>query len=630
MIGIDLGCGRNKQPGLIGVDRYLDSGIDLVADIDKPLPFRDDSVDFIFASHVLEHVENLLATIKEVYRICRHGAQMCVVAPYSEQKLNHANPYHRWNFNEHTPRFWTHYEKTPISPEEYCHPQAQDWGLSRSDNSDPGIDIRLVRIEYFYFPLYAQLSPDEQRRSRLERPDVCDQIMYHLIVWKSAEENPAKSFDEYVADFRPYEPEYIPALRSRAPDSTTPDNMDALFTRMMTILNSKEFRAVSGRGGTASEDLRANGERQLSFVSAVFEAAREASLVEERGAERLRPELTAAKSDANELRAQTVRLTREITRLHEHCAAQSELLARRTAELHDAAAYNRILRDQAARTARDLDFARVDLRRQSDLAAAAEREVSMLSERVRELESNRESSEVLRAKLGLTRAELETTATLLALQRQKEDALTSEVAAAKAEAVSATQQAQQFRGLWGDAVRAFSVLSNDNRIPEFVSTVRVGGFLLGRHRRLAGLPQEFASLRAYTDQHFASSRASVILGGDLNNIPYREYVIPFALERLASVTAAVRPFLPDSSGELGVEIVSDANEILAHVRQHLRTVSRSGLVTVQLPIALSGLNRGWSLRVFARDAIAPVGLYELARGALLRANVRYFPFVLFS
>ena len=790
MIGMDLGCGWNKQPELIGVDRYFCSGVDLIADINKGLPFSDDSVDLLFASHVLEHVDNLLATVKEVYRICRHGAQMCVLAPYSEQKLNQANPYHKCNFNEHTPRFWTYYEKTPISREEYCHPQAQQWGLSRSDNSDPGIDIRLVRIEYFYFPQYAGLSPDEQRRFRLERPDVCDQIMYHLIVWKSTGENQTKSFDEYVAEFCPYEPTSVLALRNRAPDGPPPfsavpgGNMDAFLRRMTTIVNSTDLSAGPARGGSTSGERYANGERQRSFTSAVLEAAREACLVEARNAERLRPELQAAKDEANELRthtvhlaaevnrlqercdaqsellarrtaelqdaahnrtlaedaarsareaylaearnaerlrpevqaakeeatklradsvrltaevnrlqercdaqsellarrtaelqdashnrtladeaarsareaclvevrnaerlrpelqaakdeanelrAHTVRLAAEVAGLHEHSNAQSELLARRTAELDDAAARNRVLADEGARTARELDFSRADLRRESGLAAAAQQEVATLSERVHELEVNRESNEVLRAKLALTRAELETTATLLALQRQKEEALTSEIAAARAEAASAMQQAEQCRALWGAAARAFSSLSLENRIPEFVNAVRVAGFLLGRHGQLTGLPQEFASLRAYSDQHFGSSRASVMLGGDLNNVPYREYVIPFGVNRLASITAAVKPFLPDSSGFFGVEVVSPDNKILAHVRQRLSTVSDSGLVTVTLPAALSGLDSGWSLRIFVRDAIAPVGLYELARGALLRAKVQYYPFVQLS
>ena len=127
MVRIDLGCGANKQLGFIGVDQYQLSGVDVIANLDEPLPFPTDSVDLVLASHSLEHLKTLLATMKEIYRICKHGAQLCVLAPYSQQKLNLANPYHTWQFNEHTPRFWTSHSKVPIDPDEFNNQYADQW-----------------------------------------------------------------------------------------------------------------------------------------------------------------------------------------------------------------------------------------------------------------------------------------------------------------------------------------------------------------------------------------------------------------------------------------------------------------------------------------------------------------------
>src|SRR5947207_1577490 len=79
---VDLGCGRIKLPGFIGVDRFPMPGVDLVADLDALLPFASDSVDLIYASHSLEHVRDLSRVMRETYRICKHGAQICIVAPY--------------------------------------------------------------------------------------------------------------------------------------------------------------------------------------------------------------------------------------------------------------------------------------------------------------------------------------------------------------------------------------------------------------------------------------------------------------------------------------------------------------------------------------------------------------------
>ena len=209
MVKVDLGCGTRKASGFIGVDRYCLRGVDVIADMNGRLPFRDDSVDLLFASHSLEHVEKLLPTIREVYRICKHGSQVCVLAPYYQQGLNFANPYHHCSFNEHTPRFWTDHPRTPVDPEEYAHPHASGWGLSRTDNPEPGIDLRLIRMEFFYFPRYVGLPAKQLRQLRHERMDVCDQIMYHLIVWKADAQSPTNSFEDCVAQFQPYDPDYV-------------------------------------------------------------------------------------------------------------------------------------------------------------------------------------------------------------------------------------------------------------------------------------------------------------------------------------------------------------------------------------------------------------------------------------
>jgi len=134
MIRLDLGCGRAKQEGFVGVDRFPLPGVDIVADLARPLPFRSDSVDLVVALHGLEHVANLIATMQEVYRVCRDGARICIVAPYFEQKLNLANPYHLQAFNEHTPRFWTNASLGPEPREESgCHVA----GVESAQRQDP-------------------------------------------------------------------------------------------------------------------------------------------------------------------------------------------------------------------------------------------------------------------------------------------------------------------------------------------------------------------------------------------------------------------------------------------------------------------------------------------------------------
>jgi hypothetical protein len=51
---IDIGCGRKKLAGSIGLDCSPFSTADIVLDLNvDPLPFEDDTIDFVHSSHAL-------------------------------------------------------------------------------------------------------------------------------------------------------------------------------------------------------------------------------------------------------------------------------------------------------------------------------------------------------------------------------------------------------------------------------------------------------------------------------------------------------------------------------------------------------------------------------------------------
>jgi SAM-dependent methyltransferase len=71
---LDLGCGPRKKRGAIGIDIARIEGVDLVGDVFRQLPFRDGCADEVYASHIVEHVDDLMAFMGEIWRICRPGA----------------------------------------------------------------------------------------------------------------------------------------------------------------------------------------------------------------------------------------------------------------------------------------------------------------------------------------------------------------------------------------------------------------------------------------------------------------------------------------------------------------------------------------------------------------------------
>ncbi len=97
---LDVGCGRNKFPGAIGVDRNPASHADLICDLDQATyPFRDDSFDEVRATHVIEHVADVLRTMGEFHRLVRAGGRIRLVTPHYTDFSSFCDPTHRWHLN---------------------------------------------------------------------------------------------------------------------------------------------------------------------------------------------------------------------------------------------------------------------------------------------------------------------------------------------------------------------------------------------------------------------------------------------------------------------------------------------------------------------------------------------------
>lgn len=127
MIAVNLGCGTHVLDNWVNLDNspniYLsrfswlkkmlfkfriinkaqfnakfNKGI-ILRDLRKPLPFNDNSVDFVYSSHFLEHLskQECDKLLKEIYRILKKGAILRLVVPDLDFYMNQ---YHINNTNE--------------------------------------------------------------------------------------------------------------------------------------------------------------------------------------------------------------------------------------------------------------------------------------------------------------------------------------------------------------------------------------------------------------------------------------------------------------------------------------------------------------------------------------------------
>ncbi|GGM12670.1 MULTISPECIES: methyltransferase domain-containing protein [Micromonospora] len=92
---VDLGCGGTKQyPGNLGLDIFPAPGVDAVADLSGSLPLADDSVDVLFAVHILEHLIDFLPLVDECHRVLRPGGVLHVMSPWWGHVNAVADPTH--------------------------------------------------------------------------------------------------------------------------------------------------------------------------------------------------------------------------------------------------------------------------------------------------------------------------------------------------------------------------------------------------------------------------------------------------------------------------------------------------------------------------------------------------------
>ena len=94
-VRLNLGCGRSTLPGWVNVDAAALPGVDLVVDLETAsLPYADDSVTEIQASHVLEHVRNALGLMQELHRVARPSAVATFRVPYGSSDDADDDPTH--------------------------------------------------------------------------------------------------------------------------------------------------------------------------------------------------------------------------------------------------------------------------------------------------------------------------------------------------------------------------------------------------------------------------------------------------------------------------------------------------------------------------------------------------------
>jgi ADP-heptose:LPS heptosyltransferase/predicted SAM-dependent methyltransferase len=180
-VGLDLGCGPWKAfPHFIGIDgqAYPGSkgGPSLVMDCARLGVFSDGAFDFVFSSHLLEHIEDTRAVLREWWRVIRPGGHLLLYLPHKAHYPNigepGANEDHKHDFE-------------PQDIVDAMQAVAPDWDLVESQERAGGDEYSFLQV-YRKLPagggqLASAMAPRPEKRAAILRPGA-----YGDVIWTSS------------------------------------------------------------------------------------------------------------------------------------------------------------------------------------------------------------------------------------------------------------------------------------------------------------------------------------------------------------------------------------------------------------------------------------------------------------
>ncbi len=112
----DFGSGPNPRKGCYSIDQFQLDGVDIIADLNEPLEsLPDNCAEYVFSSHAMEHVEQLLPLIAELHRITRPEGLIEIVVPHFSNPLAYSDPTHVRYFGLYTMNYFVPTELQPTA-----------------------------------------------------------------------------------------------------------------------------------------------------------------------------------------------------------------------------------------------------------------------------------------------------------------------------------------------------------------------------------------------------------------------------------------------------------------------------------------------------------------------------------
>jgi SAM-dependent methyltransferase len=150
---LDLGAGKNKKEGFIGVDSRAFDGVDVVADLSQPWPWADGVVDEVHCSHMVEHLTapQRIHFVNELYRVLKVGGKAAIITPHWSSARAYGDLTHQW---PPVSEFWFYY--LAKAWRDYTCDFDATWGYSLH----PTLMTRNQEFQQFAMNFYKEAAQD--------------------------------------------------------------------------------------------------------------------------------------------------------------------------------------------------------------------------------------------------------------------------------------------------------------------------------------------------------------------------------------------------------------------------------------------------------------------------------------
>ncbi|WP_440931017.1 class I SAM-dependent methyltransferase [Candidatus Pelagibacter sp.] len=111
---LNLGSGNEIKEDFINVDFKQDINVDVVHNLNNfPWPFENNTFSEVLAENVIEHLDDFMKVMEEIYRVTKQDSLIKISVPYWNSSYAYIDPTHKKGFHELTFSFFD-----PESP--YC------------------------------------------------------------------------------------------------------------------------------------------------------------------------------------------------------------------------------------------------------------------------------------------------------------------------------------------------------------------------------------------------------------------------------------------------------------------------------------------------------------------------------